>query len=94
MEAKRLCEYILNQDFYLAAENCLAGPMSFDGSVEGDIAERPGHKNFAMVKQNFYNKPVDNLLPFEWQHSAGDFGKIINRGLIGIKEDIEKYNYK
>ena len=28
-------------------------------------------------------------MTFEWQHSAGDFGKIINCGLTGIKENIE-----
>jgi len=90
MSGKRVCEYILNQDFLILEESCFTGLMRFDGSVEGDIFHRVGHKNFQEAKDNFYNKPVDNLLTFEWQHSVGDFGKIINRGLTGIKKDIEK----
>ncbi len=90
MSGKRVCEYILNQEILILEESCFTGLMRFDGSVEGDIFHRPGHKNFDIAKRNFYNKPVDNLLTFEWQHSVGDFGKIINRGLVGIKEDIER----
>ena len=87
---KRVCEYILNQNFLILEESCFTGLMTFDGSVEGDVFNRSGHKNFSMATQNFYNKPVDNLITFEWQHSVGDFGKIINCGLIGIKNEIEK----
>lgn len=90
MSAKRVCEYIKNQQPMLTPEMCFTGVFNFDGSVEGDIFARPGHKNFIELRENFYNKPVDNLLTFEWQHSAGDFGKIINKGLSGIKENIEK----
>lgn len=89
MIGKRVCEYISNQDILILEESCFTGLMRFDGSVEGDIFHRPGHKNFDIAIQNFYNKPVDNLLTFEWQHSVGDFGKIIRCGLIGIKGDIE-----
>ena len=89
MSSKRVCEYILNQEPLIREESCFTGLISFDGSVEGDIFTRPGHKNFSIAHENFYNKPVDNLLTFEWQHSAGDFGKIIRCGLKGIKEDIE-----
>lgn len=89
MSSKRVCEYILNQEPLIREESCFTGLISFDGSVEGDIFGRAGHKNFSIAHENFYNKPVDNLLTFEWQHSAGDFGKIIRCGLKGIKEDIE-----
>lgn len=89
MSGKRVCEYILNQEFMILEESCFTGLMSFDGSVEGDVFCRSGHKNFRIVRDNFYNKPVDNLLTFEWQHSVGDFGKIINSGIIGIKHRIE-----
>ena len=89
MSCKRVCEYILNQEPLIVEESCFTGLITFDGSVEGDIFSRAGHKNFSVASSLFYNKPIDNLVTFEWQHSAGDFGKIINRGLKGIKEDIE-----
>ena len=90
MSGKRICEYIENQDLLILEESCFTGLMRFDGSVEGDIFHRAGHKNFQFLKDSFYNKPVDNLLTFEWQHSVGDFGKIINFGLEKIKSDILK----
>lgn len=90
MSAKRVCEYILNQEPLIPEECCFTGFIQFDGSVIGDIFTRAGHGNFVIAAENFYKKPVDNLLTFEWQHSVANFGKIIDRGLIGIKEDIEK----
>lgn len=90
MSGKRVCEYILNQPIHIIEESCFTGLMKFDGSVEGDVFNRSGHENFAKAYENFYNKPVDNLLTFEWQHSVGDFEKIIKKGIAGIIEDIEK----
>ena len=91
MSAKRVCEYIRNQEPLIVAESCFTGLINFDDSgVEGDIFDRNGHVNFGIALNNFYNKPVDNLLTFEWQHSAGDFSKIINGGIDSIKEKIKK----
>lgn len=87
---KRVCEYILNQEIKIQEESCFTGLLKFDDSVEGDVFSRAGHKNFDKARALYYNKPVDNLLTFEWQHSVGDFGKIINHGLCGIKADIER----
>ena len=84
MSCKRVCEYILNQEPLICEESCFTGVITFDGSVEGDIFSRAGHKNFSVAGSLFYNKPIDNLVTFEWQHSAGDFGKIINRSLKEI----------
>ena len=89
MSAKRVCEYIAAQELLLLPECCFTGLLRFDGSVEGDVFHRAGHKNFGIAYHNFYNKPVDNLLTFEWQHSVADFGKVIRRGFTGIFADIE-----
>ena len=90
MSGKRVCEYIRNQEPLIVSESCFTGLINFDGSVEGNIFDRGGHTNFYIAMNNFYNKPVDNLLTFEWQHSAGDFGKIITGGIVGIKSEIRK----
>lgn len=90
MSAKRVCEYIRNQEPLIVLESCFTGLITFDGSVEGDVFNRSGHKNFNIACEKFYNKPVDNLLTFEWQHSVGDFAKIINGGIVSIKDEIKK----
>lgn len=90
MSAKRVCEYIRNQEPLIVPESCFTGLIKFDGSVEGDVFSRLGHENLKKVDKSFYNRPVDNLLTFEWQHSVGDFGKIINSGIIGVKDEIQK----
>lgn len=89
MSGKRVCEYIDNQEPLVVEQSRFTGLIKFDGSVEGDIFGRVGHKNFAIACNNFYNRPVDNLMTFEWQHSVGDFGKIINGGIVSVKAEIE-----
>lgn len=88
--AKRVFEYILNQPVVIWEESCFTGTLMFDGSVEGDVFSRRGHPHFAALNKEYYNKPIDNLLTFEWQHSVGDFGYIIQVGLTGILADIRR----
>ena len=88
MSSKRLGEYMANQTPLIFEESRLPCFLAFDGSVEGDIFHRGGHKNFREAQANFYNKPVHNLLTFEWQHAAGDFEKIIKGGFVQIKREI------
>lgn len=90
MSGKRVCEYIRNQEPLIVPESRFTGLIKFDGSVEGDIFGRTGHKNNIIACEYFYNRPVDNLLTFEWQHSVGNFGKIIAGGITGIKDEINK----
>lgn len=90
MSGKRVCEYIRNQEPLIVPESRFTGLIKFDGSVEGDIFGRTGHKNNSIACEYFYNRPVDNLLTFEWQHSVGNFGKIIAGGIIGVKDEINK----
>lgn len=89
MSAKRVCEYIKNQEPVLFEDCCFTGQLRFDGSVEGDIFTRCGHENLRKLDEVSYNKPYNNLITFEWQHSTGDFEKIIKYGLHGIMHDIE-----
>ena len=90
MSGKRVCEYIRNQEPLILPESRFTGLIKFDGSVEGDIFGRTGHKNNRIACEYFYNRPVDNLLTFEWQHSVGNFGKIIAGGITGVKDEINK----
>ena len=85
---KRVCEYILNQEPLITEDSLFTGMITFDGSVEGDIFTRLGFPNFEILRNEFYNCPIDNLLTFEWQHSVGNFQKIIDGGLVSVIEEI------
>lgn len=88
--SKKVCEFIDNQPLLISEESCFTGTLIFDDSVTGDVFSRVGHENFQKAYRQYYNKPVANLLTFEWQHSVGDFAYIIDNGLEGIRKDIEK----
>ncbi len=90
MSAKRVCEYITNQTPQITELNALAGYLRFDGSVEGDIFIRTGHKAWDEMFNKFYLKQVNNLSAMEWQHSEGNFKQVIDFGIDGLKEKIAK----
>ncbi len=90
MSAKRVYEYITSQEPWICELNALAGYLRFDGSVEGDIFGRAGHAAWSQMLKNFYVKQVDNLSAMEWQHSEGNFKRVIDIGIDGLKEMIKK----
>ncbi len=88
MSCKRVCEYIRAQVPDIRETSALAGYLRFDGTVEGDIFGRTGHKAFGECVRNFYAKPIEGLVTFEWQHSEGNFERAIKYGIEGLKRDI------
>lgn len=89
-QAKRTYEFILNQEPIITEFSALTGLLKFDGSVEGDLFNRTlGHKNSIELFKAFYNKPVENLVTLEWQHSTADFGTVVRGGIKGFLEKIE-----
>lgn len=86
--AKRLSEYMANQPPAIGADNELVGLLKFDGSVPADIFTRIGHTHIQEAFKLYYNKPQENFSTMEWQHSNPDYGKIIRRGLVGLRADI------
>ena len=86
--AKRVCEFIMNQEPIVLEECAFTGLLTFDNSVEGDIFNRHGHRAFREAMNAFYNKPINNLSTFEWQHSTADFEYIIKNGLKEVKKEI------
>lgn len=88
-EVKRICEYILKQKPKITKYSSFTGFFRFDGSVVGDAFVRSGHKATEEVMSRFYLKPIDNLSTMEWQHATADYGKVLNKGLVGVIEDID-----
>lgn len=88
-EAKRLCEYILNQEPILTQYSKMTGFFNCDDSVVGDAFRRIGHKSYEELAKEFYLKSVDNLSTFEWQHATADYKTVLEKGLNGIIKEIE-----
>lgn len=89
-EVKRIREYMLNQEPVLTPYSTMTGLFSFDGSVVGDAFRRGGHENFEAVKSLFYLKPLNNLVTMEWQHATADYKKVLEKGILGIVEEIDQ----
>lgn len=94
MSAKRVKEYILGQNPRFENFSAFTGLLIFDGSVEGDVFTRKGHKNHGMLYDFAYCKPLHNLVTSEWQHSTADFSVVLGKGIKGMQEDIEKSKEK
>ena len=88
--AKRIYEYVTAQKPVLTEYSAMTGLMVFDGSVPGDGMSVQGLKNINETLRLFYNKPVENLSTFEWQHATADYNVIINKGVAGLIADIEE----
>ena len=91
MEVKRICEYILNQEPKITEFSAMTGFFLFDGSVVGDAFKRGGHRaTQEILMNNFYLKPIDNVVTQEWQHATADYKKILEKGISGIISDIDE----
>lgn len=89
-EVKRICEYILRQEPKITKYSRMTGFFRFDGSVIGDAFTRSGHKKTWEVMDLFYLKPAENLSTMEWQHATGDYTRILNVGITGVIDDIDR----
>ena len=85
---KRLKEYLAAQPIRIRPDEELAGWVRFDGAVESDFFQRIGHKAFWETFGWYYRKPQDALATFEWQHSAIDYRKLLNGGLVQLRREI------
>ncbi len=89
-EVEALCKYILNQEPKITRYSALTGNFIFDGSVVGDAFKRGGHKYTQRALEKYYLKPQENLSTMEWQHATADYKRVLEIGLSGIIEEIDK----
>ena len=85
---RRLSAFMDAQPVALGPDQELLGWLPFDGSVESDVFTRRGHAHFWELFGEFYRKPQENLVIFEWQHSCADFAKIVREGFDGVRRDV------
>ena len=88
-EVLRLCKYILNQEPKITEISAMSGRFNFDGSVVGDAFKRSGHLYTQRALEKYYLKPQENLSTMEWQHATADYKKVLEKGILGIIEEID-----
>lgn len=98
LSAKRTHDYIMEQAPVITEYQTMTGLLNLtNGQIEGDYMHCQGFRHIdGILMPYFYNRPVDNLATFEWQHATPDYNKVINIGVNGlikeIEASIEKYN--
>ncbi len=89
INAKRMAEYLAAQPVYLTDENRFTGMVRlYKAEVPADLFQRVNHPYFTQALEQFYRKYMDNLVTFEWQHSAPDYRYIIENGIEGRLAEI------
>ena len=88
-EVKQICEFITNQEPLITEFSALSGFFRFDQSVVGDAFNRIGHPATDECLRLFYLKGVENLSAMDWQHATSDYRRVLEKGIIGIIEDID-----
>ena len=89
-DTKRICEYILNQEPMVTEYQTMTGFFRFDGSVVGVAFNRSGHKHTDELMRNLYLKQINGLHVLEWQHATADYKKVLELGIVGIIDDIDR----
>lgn len=91
-ETKRLCEYMLAQDVVIPDGALLVGMIRFNKCpYPSDFMKKHGFTYTKEIQKNFFsiaNPPFEGFKYWGWQHATADFGKIIELGIEGIKEQI------
>ncbi len=83
----------MTQTVYLTDTSLFTGILRFEpekANVPGDTFHRTNHHWFDIAKEAFYNKYIDNLVVFEWQHSTPNYEYILKHGIRGSLEKIEQ----
>ncbi|MBQ2897742.1 MAG: hypothetical protein IJE46_05430 [Clostridia bacterium] len=89
---KRLCEYMLAQDVTIPDGALMVGMIKFDKCpYPSDFMRKVGFKHTGEILDNFFDErkgPFEDFKFWGWQHATADFGKFIEFGVEGIKEQI------
>lgn len=93
-QAKRIKDYILAQEPVLTEYQSMTGSFVYHWSVVGDAHGRSGHQNTTEVMNEFYTKPLFNLITLEWQHATADFNRVIRIGVKGLLKEIAEAKKK
>lgn len=89
-EVDALCEYILAQEPKITVHSAFTGRFNFNGQVVGDAFKRGGHLYTEKALEKYYLKPRENLSTMEWQHATADYKRVLEKGILGIIEDIDR----
>ena len=91
-QTKRVCDYILAQDVVVPEGALMAGLIKFEKCpYPSDFANKDGLVYTCELLDTFFvpETPFEDFKFWSWQHATGDFGKIIEIGIEGLKEQIK-----
>ncbi len=92
-ETKGICDYMLAQDVAVPEGALLVGMIKFEKCpFPSDFANKDGFKHTCELLDTFFvpETPFEDFKFWQWQHASGDFGKIIEIGIEGLKDQIRE----
>lgn len=81
---KRLHDYIMAQTPKLTEFQSIPSVIDLQNIEIGGPYHYHCMENISGLLQNFYQKPIDNLVTFEWQHATADYRKAVSLGINGL----------
>ena len=92
-ETKGVCDYMLAQEVSIPLGALLVGMIKFDKCpYPSDFANKTGMRHTRDLLGRFFGTeiPFEDFKFWQWQHASGDFGKIIEIGIEGLKDEIRE----
>lgn len=84
--AKRLHDFLMVQVPRLTEYQSIPSVVDLNHIEIGGPYHYHTFENISELLRDFYQKPVDDLVTFEWQHATADYRKAIQLGLNGFLE--------
>lgn len=91
---KRLNDFVMVQTPKLTEYQALPSTLTFPNEDIGGPYHNHCFENIKKLLHTFYQKPLDNLVTFEWQHATADYQKVITLGISGLKDMINNSKIK
>lgn len=88
--AKRIKDYVLAQDNLITEYQTLARIPVLGHGIETDYMHYGSTEAGRNLLTYFYDKPLENLITFEWQHATPNYNDILGCGVKGLLEKISK----
>lgn len=81
---KRLHDFVMAQTPKLSELQSIPSAVDLNNAEIGGSYHYHSFHNIMDLLRDFYQKPIDNLVTFEWQHATANYAKAVSLGMSGF----------